>query len=516
MEQLYDKFVETWSAEFPQDDPPLLDLHGCILTSNDGFESVNTAHLGKLYNESRETAKRLKREYRKAELIENFWATFMKDCNGIDSAEYSSRSITKKISFPGSRTQDRKFSDESPSRKYSLLDGLGKCVDSSIETFVNVGLGEDVIDVTPNHEIQVNALVHKDKNLITDNKMSDVAPGENLVTEVLNNYSRDSGSLPSVRISDVPHSRDNSPYANARIVNDESKVSSDDDEIDYENQCMRKLSASTERVPSIKPAIPPRRPKSEHPTRPKPATVPRSKKLEQDSSPQSPQRSSGEPVKTKVNNGKHDHRRPSTPETNLDDLTGKYSSDNHETTSSSHAGISQSSEEANRNMFRKFRLSDGGKEKHNSGEVISTGFKHLSNDLDTFDANITESSQNSSPEPATNRSKKRLRSNDYENFSVDFLLRRTAEFDLEDEDERDNQSSDIYDNVTIVTKGTKKSSDSDTSSIDTVSNTSLTSGEGVDSKPSVSGLRKNEKLQKEYVEDSSSSKCKCQIYVNKI
>lgn len=54
-------------------------------------------------------------------------------------------------------------------------------------------------------------------------------------------------------------------------------------------------------------------------------------------------------------------------------------------------------------MFRKFRLSDGGKEKHNSGEVISTGFKHLSNDLDTFDANITESSQNSSPEPATNR-----------------------------------------------------------------------------------------------------------------
>lgn len=167
-------------------------------------------------------------------------------------------------------------------------------------------------------------------------------------------------------------------------------------------------------------------------------------------------------------------------------------------------------------MFRKFRLSDGGKEKHNSGEVISTGFKHLSNDLDTFDANITESSQNSSPEPATNRSKKRLRSNDYENFSVDFLLRRTAEFDLEDEDERDNQSSDIYDNVTIVTKGTKKSSDSDTSSIDTVSNTSLTSGEGVDSKPSVSGLRKNEKLQKEYVEDSSSSKCKCQIYVNKI
>uniref|UniRef100_K1Q4J2 Active breakpoint cluster region-related protein n=1 Tax=Magallana gigas TaxID=29159 RepID=K1Q4J2_MAGGI len=506
MEQLYDKFVETWSAEFPQDDPPLLDLHGCILTSNDGFESVNTAHLGKLYNESRETAKRLKREYRKAELIENFWATFMKDCNGIDSAEYSSRSITKKISFPGSRTQDRKFSDESPSRKYSLLDGLGKCVDSSIETFVNVGLGGDVIDVTPNHEIQVNALVHKDKNLITDNKMSDVAPGENLVTEVLNNYSRDSGSLPSVRISDVPHSRDNSPYANARIVNDESKVSSDDDEIDYENQCMRKLSTSTERVPSIKPAIPPRRPKSEHPTRPKPATVPRSKKLGQDSSPQSPQRSSGEPVKTKVNNGKHDHRRPSTPETNLDDLTGKYSSDNHETNSSSHAGISQSSEEANRNMFRKFRLSDGGKEKHNSGEVISTGFKHLSNDLDTFDANITESSQNSSPEPATNRSKKRLRSNDYENFSVDFLLRLTAEFDLEDEDERDNQSSDIYDNVTIVTKGTKKSSDSDTSSIDTVSNTSLTSGEGVDSKPSVSGLRKNEKLQKEYVEDSSSSK----------
>lgn len=99
---------------------------------------------------------------------------------------------------------------------------------------------------------------------------------------------------------------------------------------------------------------------------------------------------------------------------------------------------------------------------------------------------------------------------------MDFLLRRTAEFDLEDEDERDNQSSDIYDNVTIVTKGTKKSSDSDTSSIDTVSNTSLTSGEGVDSKPSVSGLRKNEKLQKEYVEDSSSSKCKCQIYVNKI
>lgn len=145
----------------------------------------------------------------------------------------------------------------------------------------------------------MNALVHKDKNLITDNKMSDVAPGENLVTEVLNNYSRDSGSLPSVRISDVPHSRDNSPYANARIVNDESKVSSDDDEIDYENQCMRKLSASTERVPSIKPAIPPRRPKSEHPTRPKPATVPRSKKLGQDSSPQSPQRSSGEPVKRK-------------------------------------------------------------------------------------------------------------------------------------------------------------------------------------------------------------------------
>lgn len=503
MEQLYDKFVETWSAEFPQDDPPLLDLHGCILTSDDGFESVNTAHLGKLYNESRETAKRLKREYRKAELIENFWATFMKDCNGIDSAGHSSRSSTKYIYSPGSITQDRKISDKSPNRKYSLLDGLGKCVDSSLETFDNVGLGGDVIDVTPNHEIQVNALVHGDKYLITDNKMSDVAPGENLVTEVLNNYSRDSGSLPSVRISDVPHSRDNSPYANARIVNDESKVSSDDDEIDYENQCMRKLSASTERVPSIKPAIPPRRPKSEHPARPKPATVPRSKKLGPDSSHQSPQRSSGEPVKTKVNNGRHDHRRPSTPETNLDDLTGKYSSDDHETTSSSHAGISQSSEEANRNMFRKFRLSDGGKEKHNSGEVISTGFKHLSNDLDTFDANITESSQNLSSEPATNRSKKRLRSNDYENFSVDFLLRRTAEFDLEDEDERDNQSSDIYDNVTNLTK---KSSDSDTSSIDTVSNTSLTSGEAYDSKPSVPGLQKNEKLQKEHVEDSSSSK----------
>lgn len=46
-------------------------------------------------------------------------------------------------------------------------------------------------------------------------------------------------------------------------------------------------------------------------------------------------------------------------------------------------------------------------------------------------------------------------------------------------------------------------------SIDIVFNISFISGEGVDLKSSVFGLRKNEKLQKEYVEDSFSSKCKC-------
>lgn len=211
----------------------------------------------------------------------------------------------------------------------------------------------------------------------------------------------------------------------------------------------------------------------------------------------------------KVNNGKYDYRRLSIFEINLDDLIGKYFFDNQEIIFFSYVGIFQSFEEVNRNMFRKFCLSDGGKEKYNSGEVIFIGFKYLSNDLDIFDVNIIEFSQNFFLELVINRSKKRFRLNDYENFSVDFFLRRIVEFDLEDEDERDNQSSDIYDNVIIVIKGIKKFSDFDMFSIDIVFNISFISGEGVDLKSSVFGLRKNEKLQKEYVEDSFSSKCKC-------
>lgn len=203
----------------------------------------------------------------------------MKDCNGIDLVEYFFRSITKKIFFLGFRIQDRKFLDEFLSRKYFLLDGFGKCVDFFIEIFVNVGLGGDVIDVILNYEIQVNVFVYKDKNLIIDNKMSDVVFGENLVIEVLNNYSWDLGSFFSVRISDVFYSRDNSLYVNVRIVNDESKVLSDDDEIDYENQCMRKLLVLIERVFLIKFVIFFRRFKSEYLIRLKFVIVFRSKKL---------------------------------------------------------------------------------------------------------------------------------------------------------------------------------------------------------------------------------------------
>lgn len=203
----------------------------------------------------------------------------MKDCNGIDLVEYFFRSIIKKIFFLGFRIQDRKFLDEFLSRKYFLLDGFGKCVDFFIEIFVNVGLGGDVIDVILNYEIQVNVFVYKDKNLIIDNKMSDVVFGENLVIEVLNNYSWDLGSFFSVRISDVFYSRDNSLYVNVRIVNDESKVLSDDDEIDYENQCMRKLLILIERVFLIKFVIFFRRFKSEYLIRLKFVIVFRSKKL---------------------------------------------------------------------------------------------------------------------------------------------------------------------------------------------------------------------------------------------
>lgn len=204
----------------------------------------------------------------------------MKDCNGIDLVEYFFRSIIKKILFLGFRIQDRKFLDEFLSRKYFLLDGFGKCVDFFIEIFVNVGLGGDVIDVILNYEIQVNVFIYKDKNLIIDNKMSDVVFGENLVIEVLNNYSWDLGSFFSVRISDVFYSRDNSLYVNVRIVNDESKVLSDDDEIDYENQCMRKLLVLIERVFLIKFVIFFRRFKSEYLIRLKFVIVFRSKKLE--------------------------------------------------------------------------------------------------------------------------------------------------------------------------------------------------------------------------------------------
>lgn len=203
----------------------------------------------------------------------------MKDCNGIDLVEYFFRSIIKKIFFLGFRIQDRKFLDEFFSRKYFLLDGFGKCVDFFIEIFVNVGLGGDVIDVILNYEIQVNVFVYKDKNLIIDNKMSDVVFGENLVIEVLNNYSWDLGSFFSVRISDVFYSRDNSLYVNVRIVNDEIKVLSDDDEIDYENQCMRKLLVLIERVFLIKFVIFFRRFKSEYLIRLKFVIVFCSKKL---------------------------------------------------------------------------------------------------------------------------------------------------------------------------------------------------------------------------------------------
>lgn len=203
----------------------------------------------------------------------------MKDCNGIDLVEYFFRSIIKKILFLGFRIQDMKFLDEFLSRKYFLLDGFGKCVDFFIEIFVNVGLGGDVIDVILNYEIQVNVFVYKDKNLIIDNKMSDVVFGENLVIEVLNNYSWDLGSFFSVRISDVFYSRDNSLYVNVRIVNDESKVLSDDDEIDYENQCMRKLLVLIERVFLIKFVIFFRRFKSEYLIRLKFVIVFCSKKL---------------------------------------------------------------------------------------------------------------------------------------------------------------------------------------------------------------------------------------------
>ena len=521
MEQLYNKFVETWNTEFPKEDPPLLDLHGCILTTNDGFESVNKARLGKLYNEARETSKRLRREYRKAELIENFWATLMKDCNGFESPEYSPRSSIKENCSPSSKVTDKKNSGENAVRKYSLLEGLGKCVDSSLETFVNVGMGGDVIDVTPNHEIQVNAVVGGDQCLIKDNKVSDGVSGENLETEVLDKHVRDSGSLPNIGFCNDPHSRDNNPYVNASIVNDERrKVSSDNDDdegVDYENQSLKKPSVSVGHVPSIKPAIPPRRPKFEHQGRPKPPTVPRSKKNHSDSSLKNPQRSTGEPVKVKINIGKQDyleHVRQCTPETNLDELTGNNSFDNSEVTSFCHAGIAQCSEEANKDMLRnKFRLSDGGKEKQSSGEVISTGFKPLSNESDDFSPIITKSSQKSTPETPSSSSsgKKRLRSrsNDYENFSVDFLLRRTPVFDLEEDDDRDSHNSGVYDNnfAGLV----HKSSDSDASSADTASNTSLTSGEVCNSKASASDSPRKEDSKREGNEKNrtqSSDKCK--------
>ncbi|XP_061162792.1 active breakpoint cluster region-related protein-like isoform X2 [Saccostrea echinata] len=510
MEQLYNKFVETWNAEFPQEDPPLLDLHGCISTSADGFESVNITHLGKFYNESRETSKRLRRELKKAELIENFWHTLMKDCNGFESSEYSPRkSTSRKKHLSSSNDYDRKSSDEVGGRKYSLLDGLGKCVDSTLETFVNIGMGGDVIDVTDNHEIQVNAVVSGNQYLRTDNESSDGATGDNLVTQVCDNHRRDSGSTPN---------REHNSYRpiNAGVLDNERKAHSDDDEedeVNYENQCTRKLSASTERTPSAKPAIPPRRPRAEHPVRPKPPTVPRGIKLSPSSNHRSPHRSKGEPVQTKVNRGKHDLNignvttRACTPETNLDELTGTNSFDNSSTASLSESTSSHKTVEVqDKDMLRKFRLSDGGKEKRGSGEVISTGYKHLSGELDTVSSpseKITESSQKLSPESNKDpKNRKRLRSNDYENFSVDFLLtRRTPVFELDDEDDRDNRGSDIYDNVGST--GTKKSSDSSFSSADSTSITSLTSGEVCDS--NTNGPDSSESALKKRPGDDSTS-----------
>ncbi|XP_062579813.1 active breakpoint cluster region-related protein-like isoform X2 [Saccostrea cucullata] len=510
MEQLYNKFVETWNAEFPQEDPPLLDLHGCISTSADGFESVNIAHLGKFYNESRETSKRLKRELKKAELIENFWHTLMKDCNGFESSEYSPRtkSASRKKHPSNTNDSERKSSDEVGRRKYSLLEGLGKCVDSSLETFVNIGMGGDVIDVTDNHEIQVNAAVSGNQYLIMDKESSDGAIGDNPVTQVCDNNRRDSGSIPN-REQHSSHR----PY-NAAGLNNEGNVSSDDDdEADYENQCTRKLTASTERTPSTKPTVPPRRPRAEHPARPKPLTTPRGIKLSPSSSHHSPNRSKGEPVQTKVNRGKHDYNignvttRACTPETNLDELTGTNSFENSPTTSLSETASSDKTVEVlDKDMLRKFRLSDGGKEKRGSGEVISTGYKHLSSELDNVSSpseNITESSQKLSPENnKESKNRKRLRSNDYENFSVDFLLtRRTPTIDLDDEDEPNNRDSDIYDNT--VPNGTKKSSNSSFSSADSTSITSLTSGEVCDS--STNGPDSSESHIKKRVGDVSTS-----------
>ncbi|XP_048751812.2 active breakpoint cluster region-related protein-like isoform X3 [Ostrea edulis] len=504
MEQLYNKFVVTWNNEFPQEDPPLIDLHGCISTAEDGFESVNIAHLGKLYNQSRETSKRLRRELKKAELIENFWATLMKDCNGFESAEYSPRKSSRKVSPSTSNRPDRKTSDDSGDRKFSLLDGLGKCVDSSLETFVNIGLGADIIDVTDNHEIQVNAVASGDQYLKTDNKLSD---GENLVTQVSDKYRRDSGSVPNVSRSGDAHTGDHSWYANARTLKEEGNVSSDDEEADYENQCSKKLSVSTERIPSIKPAIPPRRPRTEHPVKPKPPTIPRSKKHSPGASSFSPHISEGEPVKSTVNNEKHNYHghvtpRACTPETNLDELTGRNSIENFDSASLSHTGSSQKNlEEHDKDMFRKFRLSDGGKARPGSGEVISTGFKNLSSDFSAGEE-IKRSSPKSSPVPKTkSSSRNRLRSNDYENFSVDFLLtRKTPVYESEEEDDQDHRNSEIFDSN--VTKETKKSSDSGLSSADTTSNTSLTSGEATHSKTTDPD---DSKTEKSHQEDDSAS-----------
>ena len=145
----YSQFVDKWRQHFPVEDPPLLDLHSCTSVVNE-FETVNVGKLRYLHKQAKQTSDTLKAEWQKADFIEKFLAGLV--------SEHSHGSDSESLSDEG-RTPGYVKKSPIPSPRFSMKDALSRCINSSVETFVNVGLGVDAIDVTDNHEIQINSLV---------------------------------------------------------------------------------------------------------------------------------------------------------------------------------------------------------------------------------------------------------------------------------------------------------------------------------------------------------------------
>ncbi|KAK3083859.1 hypothetical protein FSP39_004234 [Pinctada imbricata] len=117
-------------------------------------ETVDVDKLKSAHSKAKQTSDTLRAELKKADFIEKFLAELIEVYSSDEEVCVNTKSSSDSKLSP--LPSPRLSKDE-----YSIKDALSQYINSSVETLVNIGLGQDAIDVTENHEIQVNSLVGK-------------------------------------------------------------------------------------------------------------------------------------------------------------------------------------------------------------------------------------------------------------------------------------------------------------------------------------------------------------------